>query len=134
MWKKAKVLLQKCLEGQRELLGKYDKQTLQTTSQLGQLHFARAEHAEAQPLLETALAGHRKLLGHTHQDTLADMAALGRLLFLASEVKASHSGGGGGGGSTRHIEVGEAGGAQPLLEEALVGRRKTLGALSRTAT
>ena len=66
----ARVALEECLAGRRQLLGPDDPDTLFTMGRLGSLARREGDNAKALPLLKGALEGTQRALGVEHPETL----------------------------------------------------------------
>ncbi|MCJ1400361.1 hypothetical protein MMC11_003566 [Xylographa trunciseda] len=125
----AQRLYEEVLAIRRRDLGEEHEETLLSKLSLAIFFWKQGDKAKALTLQEEVLEGRRKVLGEDHEDTSQgkhNLKALeGRRKVLGEEHKATLR--------TKHIlgflfrEQGDKARALKMLEEALVGRRRTLG-------
>ncbi len=101
----AEPLFRRAVEGNEQVLGPANPDTLRSMNNLAGLLQARGDFDGAEPLYWRALEGNERVLGPAHPDTLLSVNNLAALLYSKGDFD----------------------GAEPLLRRALEGFEKLLG-------
>ena len=101
----AEQQLERAFDLKRRVLGKEDRDLLDTMNDLAALYYAEGKYAQAEPLYTRALEEQRRVLGREHSSTLETMGNLAVLYW--NEGKYAQS--------------------EPLFTEALEVQRRVLG-------